>query len=156
MAQEEENKVFEMQQRMKSIEDDRKQRSKAGLEGDDEDMMAGIREMEEEMQDIACQLLPIDYLDAVGENINDVSGTCADLFESMVLILCTCAIIGSKGAPVPYFNAGLPFWIVATGKMGSSLVSYYCHCHESFTSQRVRWTLRTNLFVVIVLVQLVQ
>lgn len=156
VTQEEENKVFEMQQRMKSIEADRKERSKAGIEGDDDDMMNSIREMEDEMQDIACQLLPIDYLDAVGENINDVSGTCADLFESMVLILCTCAIIGTKGGRVPYFNSGLPFWIVATGKMGSSLVSYYCHCHESFASQRIRWTLRTNLFIVIVLVQIVQ
>ena len=35
------------------------------------------------MQDIASSLHPIDYLDAVGENICDVSGTCADLFESM-------------------------------------------------------------------------
>lgn len=153
---EEENKVFEMQQRMKSIEDERKERAKAGIEGDDEDMMNSIRDMEDEMQDIATQLLPIDYLDAVGENINDVAGQVADLFESMILILCTCAIIGTKGAPVPHFNSGLPFWIVATGKMGSSLVSYYCHCHESFSSQRIRWTLRTNLLVVIVLVQTVQ
>lgn len=37
----------------------------------------------------------------VSEAINDVSGTCADLFESMVLILGTCAIIGVKGSPVP-------------------------------------------------------
>jgi len=156
LTAEEENKVFEMQQRQRGIEADRKERAKAGIEGDDEDMMNAIREMEEEMQDIASQLLPIDYLDAVGENINDVSGQCADLFESMVLILCSCTIIGSKGAPVPYFNSGLPFWIVATGKMGSSLVSYYCHCHESFSSHRIRLTLRANLMVVIVLVQLIQ
>jgi len=156
MTAEEENRVFEMQQRMTNMEADRKKKEKSGIHEDDEDIMASIREMEAEMSDIACQLLPIDYLDAVGENINDVAGTCADLFESMVLILCTCAIIGTKGSPVPYFNSGLPFWIVATGKMGSSLVSFYCHCHESFTSQRIRWTLRTNLLVVVVLVQLVQ
>ena len=36
------------------------------------------------------------------EAINDVSGTCADLFESMVLILGTCAIIGVKGSPVSW------------------------------------------------------
>lgn len=155
-AVEEESKIFEMQQRMMSINQSRKDRAKAGLEGDDEDMMAYIREMEEEMQDVACQLLPIDYLDAVGENINNVSGTCADLFESMVLILSTCTIIGTKGSPIPYFNSGLFFWIVATGKMASSLVAYYCHCHEAFSSQRIRWSLRANLLVVIVLVQIAQ
>ena len=78
--------MFEMSQRLKSVEAERKERGKAGVEGDDEDMMNSIREMEDEMEDIACQLLPIDYLDAVGENINNVSGTCADLFESMVYL----------------------------------------------------------------------
>jgi K(+)-stimulated pyrophosphate-energized sodium pump len=153
---EEEQKVFEMQKRLAELNRKAKEREKEGLEGDDEDMMTGLREMEGEMQDIASQLLPIDYLDAIGENINNVSGTCADLFESMVLILGTCAIIGSKGSPVPYFNSGLPFWIVATGKMGSSLVAYYCHCHEAFSSRRLRWSLRFNLLIVIVLVQVVQ
>mmetsp|Transcript_29641 Transcript_29641/g.52857 ORF Transcript_29641/g.52857 Transcript_29641/m.52857 type:complete len:910 (+) Transcript_29641:146-2875(+) len=154
--QDEENRIFEMQQKMAELNESRKQRHKMGLEGDDEDMMDQLRGMENEMQDIASQLLPIDYLDAVGENINDVSGTCADLFESMVLILCTCAIIGTKGSPLPYFNSGLPFWIVATGKMGSSLVAYYCHVHEAFTANRIRWSLRANLFIVIVFVQLIQ
>merc|ERR1719235_2337088 len=155
-TREEENRVFQMQQKQIAMEADRKIKEKQGITGDDADIMAAIRGMEQEMSDIATQLLPIDYLDAVGENINDVAGQCADLFESMVLILCTCAIIGSKGGPAPYFNSGLPFWIVGTGKMGSSLVSYYCHCHESFTSQRIRWTLRTNLVTIIVLVQIVQ
>jgi len=126
------------------------------VEGDDEDMMEQLKRMEQEMQDIACQLHPIDYLDAVGENICDVSGTCADLFESMVLILATCAIIGSKGSPVPHFNSGLPFWIVATGKIGCSLVAYYCHAHERYTARQIRWSLRFNLLCVIILVQVVQ
>jgi len=153
---EEDQRVFELQQKMTDLEDQRKERAKKGLEGDDEDMMAQLRRMEEEMQDIASQLHPIDYLDAVGENINDVSGTCADLFESMVLILSTSAIIGTKGSPAPYFNSGLPFWIVASGKVGCSLVAYYCHVHERFTSERIRWTLRANLLIVIVFVQIVQ
>ncbi|CAE7705126.1 PFP-BETA1, partial [Symbiodinium pilosum] len=110
--------------------------------------------MEEEMQDIASQLHPIDYFDVVGEAINDVSGTCADLFESMVLILGTCAIIGVKGSPVPSFNSGLPFWIIASGKVGCSLVAYFVHVHERFTAQRIRWSLRANLLLVIGLVQL--
>lgn len=154
--QEEDEHIFKLQQTMADLEVQRKERSKKGLEGDDEDMMDQLKRMEHEMQDIASQLHPIDYLDAVGENINDVSGTCADLFESMVLILSTCAIIGSKGSPVPHFNSGLPFWIVATGKIGCSLVAYYCHAHERYTSRQIRWSLRFNLISVIVLVQVVQ
>ena len=38
------------------------------LKGDDEDVMAELRKMEDEMQDVARMLHPIDYLDAVGEN----------------------------------------------------------------------------------------
>lgn len=153
---EEDERVFQLQQNMAHLEDHRKERQKRGMEGDDEDMIDKLRKMEHDMQDIASQLHPIDYLDAVGENICDVSGTCADLFESMVLILCTCAIIGTKGSPVPHFQSGLPFWIVATGKIGCSLVAYYCHAHERFTSRQLRWSLRFNLFCVMILVQVVQ
>jgi len=154
--QQEDDQIFEMQQKMYELEQERKERGKKGLEGDDEDMMERLRKMENEMQDIASQLHPIDYLDAVGEVICDVSGTCADLFESMVLILSTCAIIGAKGSPAPHFNSGLPFWIVSTGTIGCALVSYYCHAHERFTTQQVRWSLRFNLIAVMVLVQVVQ
>merc|ERR1719343_496460 len=131
---EEERRVFELQQRITDLEERRKERLKKGLEEEEEDMMDQLRMMEEEMHDVVSLLHPIDYLDAVGENICDVSGTCADLFESMVLILSTAAIIGSKGSPVPHFNSGLPFWIVATGKIGCSLVAYYCHAHERYTA----------------------
>merc|ERR550537_809124 len=110
---------------MMELEDRRRERIKKGLAEEEEDMMDQLRLMEASMQDIASKLHPIDYLDAVGENINDVSGTCADLFESMVLILSTSAIIGSKGSPVPYFNSGLPYWIIASGQVGSSIVAYY-------------------------------
>ncbi|CAE7949056.1 hppA2, partial [Symbiodinium sp. KB8] len=61
----------------------RADRRRRGLQEEEEDMMDQLRMMEEEMKDIASSLHPIDYLDAVGENICDVSGTCADLFESM-------------------------------------------------------------------------
>eukprot|EP00928_Gymnodinium_smaydae_P035985 TRINITY_DN25233_c0_g1_i1.p1 TRINITY_DN25233_c0_g1~~TRINITY_DN25233_c0_g1_i1.p1 ORF type:complete len:898 (+),score=93.81 TRINITY_DN25233_c0_g1_i1:139-2832(+) len=152
----EDAKIFAMQQRMSELEESRRDRYKRGLEGDDDDIMRELRSMENEMQDIATHLHPIDYLDAVGENVNDVSGTCADLFESMVLILSTCTIIGTKGSAVPYYNSGLPYWIIASGKVACSLVAYYCHVHERFSSRRIRWSLRCNLFLVIVFVQLVQ
>lgn len=154
--EEEDQRLFEMQHKMAELEDIRKDRARKGLEGDDEDMMDQLRKMEEQMQDIASQLHPIDYLDAVGEAINDVSGTCADLFESMVLILGTCTIIGVKGSPIPHFNSGLPFWIIASGKVGCSLVAYFVHVHEHFTAQKIRWSLRFNLVLVIVFVQAVQ
>merc|ERR1719447_410051 len=96
--------------------------------------MDQLRMMEEEMQDIASLLHPIDYLDAVGENICDVTGTCADLFESMVLILSTSAIIGSKGSAVPHFCAGLPFWIIGAGNLFSSVVFWRIHCVEKYGS----------------------
>eukprot|EP00927_Polykrikos_kofoidii_P018484 TRINITY_DN18574_c0_g2_i1.p1 TRINITY_DN18574_c0_g2~~TRINITY_DN18574_c0_g2_i1.p1 ORF type:complete len:902 (+),score=131.68 TRINITY_DN18574_c0_g2_i1:81-2786(+) len=153
---EEERRVFELQQRITELEDRRQERLRKGLADEEADMMDQLRMMEEEMQDVVSLLHPIDYLDAVGENICDVSGTCADLFESMVLILSTSAIIGSKGAAVPSFLAGLPFWIVASGNIGCSVVAYYCHIHERFSSRRIRWSLRLNLIVVIVFVQLVQ
>jgi len=152
---EEDERVFRLQQDMAALEDHRK-RQKKGEEVDEEDMMERLRQMEDEMQDMPSQLHPIDYLDAVGENINDVSGTCADLFESMVLILSTSAIIGAKGSPAPHFFAGLPFWVVASGNAGCSLVAYYCHVHEHFTANRIRWMLRCNLVIVLGFVQVVQ
>jgi len=152
----EEKRVFELQQRMMEMEEHRKERLKKGLAEEEEEMMDQLRMMEEEMQDIAAQLHPINYLDAIGENICDVSGTCADLFESMVLILSTSAIVGSKGSEVPKFFSGLPFWICASGNIGCSMVAYYCHVHERFTSRRIRWSLRLNLMMVVVFVQLVQ
>lgn len=153
---EEEMKVFQLQQKMSELHQARKERTKAGQDDDPEELMDALREMESEMQDLASQMLPIDYLENVGENINEISAQCADLFESMVLILSTCTIIGSKGSPVPHFNSALPYWIIATGKMGSSLVAYYCHCHEAFSSRRLRWSLRANLGIVIIMVQIVQ
>jgi len=122
----------------------------------EEDMMDQLRMMEEEMSDVASQLHPIDYLDAVGDNICDVAGTCADLFESMVMILSTSAIIGAKAAAVPSFFSGLPFYIVSSGNFGCAFVAIRVYVHERHTPWRIRFNLRLNLFVVIVYVQMVQ
>jgi len=156
----EERHVFELQQRITELEERRKEKINKGLadgEEDEVDMMDKLRMMAPEMEeDIVSLLHPIDYLDAIGENICDVSGTCADLFESMVLILSTSAIIGTKGSAVPSFLSGLPFWIVASGNIGCAAVAYKVHCGERYRSLKLRWSLRLNLFVVIVFVQLVQ
>jgi len=145
-----------LQQRISELEEVKKDRQKKGLADTEEDMMDQLRMMEEEMQDVAGLLHPIDYLDAVGENICDVSGTCADLFESQVLILSTSAIIGSKGSPVPHFTAGLPFWIVGAGNLFCALMAWKVHCTEKYQSKQIRMSLRMNLMIVIVAVQLVQ
>lgn len=154
--QAEERRVFELQQRITELEDVKKDRLKKGLADTEEDMMDQLRMMEEEMQDVASLLHPIDYLDAVGENICDVSGTCADLFESMVLILSTSAIIGSKGSAVPHFFSGLPYWVVGAGNLFCSLVAWKVHCTEKYGSKQIRVSLRMNLVMVIICVQLVQ
>jgi len=134
----------------------RQERLAKGLADEEEDMMDQLRMMEEEMKDVAAELHPIDYLDAVGENICDVCGTCADLFESMVLILSTSAIIGSKGSAVPHFFTGLPFWICASGNIGCSVMAYKSYVSDRYTAKNVRWSFRLNLFIVIFFVQLVQ
>eukprot|EP00930_Biecheleria_cincta_P005412 TRINITY_DN106340_c0_g1_i1.p1 TRINITY_DN106340_c0_g1~~TRINITY_DN106340_c0_g1_i1.p1 ORF type:complete len:910 (+),score=126.35 TRINITY_DN106340_c0_g1_i1:192-2921(+) len=152
----EERRVFELQQRMSQMEKIRKERLAKGLADEEEDMMDQLRMMEEEMHDMASELHPIDFLDAVGENICDVSGTCADLFESMVLILSTSAIIGSKGSQVPHFLTGLPFWIVASGNIGCAAVAYKTHVNDRFSARQCRWSLRLNLLFVIVFTQAVQ
>eukprot|EP00448_Togula_jolla_P003982 CAMPEP_0170598924 /NCGR_PEP_ID=MMETSP0224-20130122/16512_1 /TAXON_ID=285029 /ORGANISM="Togula jolla, Strain CCCM 725" /LENGTH=902 /DNA_ID=CAMNT_0010923519 /DNA_START=123 /DNA_END=2827 /DNA_ORIENTATION=+ len=153
----EERRIFELQQMITELEERRKARVAQGIdEQEEEEMMDQLRMMEEEMQDVSSMLHPIDYLDGVGTNICDASGTCADLFESMVLILSTSAIIGAKGSNVPHFYSGLPFWIVASGNIGCSLVTYYVHVQERYTSRQLRWSLRFNLILVIVGVQLVQ
>lgn len=151
-----ERRVFELQQRIVELEQTRRDRAKKGLAESDEDMMDQLRMMEEEMQDVAALLHPIEYLDAVGENICDVAGTCADLFESMVLILSTSAIIGSKGAAVPHFTAGLPFWIAGAGNLFCSAVAWRVHCTDKYQSRQLRISLRMNLVIVIIAVQCVQ
>jgi len=152
----EERRVYELQQRMAEMESLRLERRKKGLNEEEEDMMDQLRMMEEEMEDIASSLHPLDYLDAVGENICDVSGACADLFESMVLILSLSLIIGARGSAVPYFFTSLPLWIVAAGNLACTLVAHRSHVRNHFTSRQVRWYMRLNLLFVIIFVQLVQ
>jgi len=152
---EEELKVFQLQKRMAELEDKRKERIRKGLPDDQDDMMDQLRMMEEEMQDIASRLHPIDYLDAVGQNVCDVSGTCADLYESMVIIISTATIIGTKGTEIPHFFGALPFWIAGAGNFASSLVAYYVHVHEKSTTRRIRWNVRANWAIVMVMVQVV-
>jgi K(+)-stimulated pyrophosphate-energized sodium pump len=152
----EERRIFELQQRVMELEDQRKERAKKGLNEEEEDMMDQLRMMEEEMQDVAGLLHPINYMDAIGDNICDVSGQCADLFESMVLILSTSAIIGAKGSAVPSFFSGLPFWITASGSIACALVATKVYVHERHSPWRIRFNLRLNLVIVIIFVQLVQ
>jgi len=155
-ALDEDRRVYELQQRMQEMEKMRQERLAKGLAEEEEDMMDQLRMMEEEMSDVAAELHPIDFLDAVGENICDVCGTCADLFESMVLILSTSAIIGSKGSAVPHFLTGLPFWICASGNIGCSVMAYKSYVTDRYTARNVRWSFRLNLFLVILFVQLIQ
>merc|ERR1719454_1248527 len=125
----EERRVFELQQRIMELEDQRAERAKKGLAEEEEDMMDQLRMMEEEMHDVASLLHPIDYLDSVGDNICDVAGTCADLFESMVMILSTSAIIGAKASAVPSFFSGLPYYIVGSGNLACALVAIRVYVH---------------------------
>jgi len=152
----EERKVFELQQRMENIAKTRKERVQKGLEDDEEEALDQLRMLEEEMHDMCSDLHPIDFLDEVGEVICDLTGTCVDLFESMVLILSTSAIIGAKTSAVPHFLTGLPFWIVASGNVGCSLAAFKIHCTERYSARALRWSLRLSLLAVIFFVQFVQ
>ena len=152
----EERRVFELQQRMESINRTRKERVQKGLEDDEEEALDQLRMLEEEMHDMCSDLHPIDFLDEVGEVICDLTGTCVDLFESMVLILSTSAIIGAKTSAVPHFLTGLPFWIVASGNIGCSLAACKIHCTERYSARALRWSLRLSLLAVIFFVQFVQ
>ena len=59
----------------------------------------------------------VDFLETP-ENLNKHPAPCL-IKESMVLILSTSAIIGAKTSAVPHFLTGLPFWIVASGNIGT-------------------------------------
>merc|ERR1719506_3136199 len=109
--------------------------------------------IEKEMEDVIHTMHPVNYLDAIGENIADVGGTSSDLFETMCITLATSVLLGSKAHEVPYFGTSLPFNIISTGTVGCSLVSYHVWCHEKHSSSRIRWHMRLNLLCVMVLVQ---
>ncbi|CAJ1432295.1 unnamed protein product, partial [Effrenium voratum] len=152
----EDRRVFSLQQRMESIAKNRKERLRQGLEDDEEEALDQLRMLEEEMHDMCSDLHPIDFLDEVGEVICDLVGTCVDLFESMVLILSTSAIIGAKISSVPHVLTGLPFWIVASGNIGCAVAACRVHCTERYSARTIRWSMRANLLAVIFFVQFVQ
>merc|ERR1719487_209358 len=109
--------------------------------------------IEMKMEETLQTMHPVNYLDAIGENIADVGGTSSDLFETMCITLATAVIMGSKSHEVPYFGTSLPFNIISTGTVGCSLVSYHVWCHEKHSSNRIRWHFRLNLIAVMILVE---
>lgn len=109
--------------------------------------------IEVEMENMLKTMHPVNYLDAIGENIADIGGTSSDLFETMCLTLATAVILGGKAHEVPYFGTALPFNIIASGTLGCSVVSYYVWCHEKHTSNRIRRSLQLNLLCVMIFVQ---
>merc|ERR1719436_962238 len=92
--------------------------------------------IEKEMEKTLVTMHPVNYLDAIGENIADIGGTSSDLLETMCVTLSTAVILGAKAHEVPYFGTSLPFNIIATGTVGCSLVSYRVWGHEKHSSQR--------------------
>jgi len=110
------------------------------------------QQIEKKMEESLHSMHPINYLDAIGENIADVGGTASDLFETMCITLACGVIIGSKAHDVPYFGTALPFNIISTGTIGCSTVSYYVWCKEHFTATRIRRNLQLNLLLVIIMV----
>jgi len=109
--------------------------------------------IEKKMEETLQTMHPVNYLDAIGENIADVGGTCSDLFETMCITLATAVIIGSKAHDVPYFGTSLPFNIISTGTLGCSLVSYYIWVKNNYSPNRIRMHLRLNLLAIIIFVQ---
>eukprot|EP00927_Polykrikos_kofoidii_P035778 TRINITY_DN30309_c0_g1_i1.p1 TRINITY_DN30309_c0_g1~~TRINITY_DN30309_c0_g1_i1.p1 ORF type:complete len:1006 (+),score=127.16 TRINITY_DN30309_c0_g1_i1:130-3147(+) len=111
--------------------------------------------IEAEMEKNLSMMHPINYLDAIGENIADVGGTSTDLFESMCMTLATSVNFGAKAHEVPFLGTGLPFVIISSGTLLCSIATYWVWCHEKHSSSRIRNALRLNLVFVIVGVQTV-
>jgi len=113
------------------------------------------QDIETQMEKMLSTMHPVNYLDAIGENLADIGGTAADLFETMCITLATAVVLGGKAHEVPYFGTSLPFNIISTGTVGCSCVCYYVWCHEKHTANRIRRSLQLNLLVVIIIVELV-
>merc|ERR1719204_255100 len=109
--------------------------------------------IEKEMEKTLVTMHPVNYLDAIGENIADIGGTSSDLFETMCTSLATAVIMGGKAHEVPFFGTSLPFNIISTGTLGCSCVCYSVWAHEKHSSQRIRRHLQLNLFMVMIVVQ---
>eukprot|EP00928_Gymnodinium_smaydae_P040403 TRINITY_DN27401_c0_g1_i1.p1 TRINITY_DN27401_c0_g1~~TRINITY_DN27401_c0_g1_i1.p1 ORF type:complete len:983 (-),score=246.68 TRINITY_DN27401_c0_g1_i1:73-3021(-) len=110
--------------------------------------------IEEQMEKDMKEMHPVNYLDAIGENIADVGGTASDLYETMVITLATSVNFGSRAHEVPYYGTSLPFIIISTGTLCCATVSYFVWAHETHSSSRIRQSLRVNLLAVILLVEL--
>jgi len=109
--------------------------------------------IEEEMEKTLHTMHPVNYLDAIGENIADVGGTASDLFETLCMTLATSVNFGSRAHEVPYFGTSLPFNIISTGTICCSLATYYVWAHERHSSNRIRNSLRLNLFLIMLIVE---
>merc|ERR1719330_270607 len=109
--------------------------------------------IEDQMEKMLLTMHPVNYLDAIGENMADIGGTASDLFETMCITLATAVVLGGKAHEAPYFGTSLPFNIISTGTIGCTIVSYYVWCHEKHTSNRIRRALQLNLLVGIVIVE---
>merc|ERR1719460_3533081 len=103
-TKEEEQRVFDLQQQLQELENRRLQRVKQGIdsEQDEEAMMEHLRTLEEEMQDIASELHPVNYLDMIGETLTIVAGNCTDYLENVALAISTAQVIGSKAHEAPH------------------------------------------------------
>jgi len=120
------------------------------ITSEEAELRAGI---ETQMEKALEGMHPVNYLDAIGENIMDVGGTSSDLFETMCIALSTAVILGAKAHDVPYLGTSLPFNIISTGTLGCAAVSYHVWAHNSHETWRIRRHMQLNLFVVVILVQ---
>eukprot|EP00933_Yihiella_yeosuensis_P075135 TRINITY_DN8433_c1_g1_i3.p1 TRINITY_DN8433_c1_g1~~TRINITY_DN8433_c1_g1_i3.p1 ORF type:complete len:628 (+),score=90.62 TRINITY_DN8433_c1_g1_i3:88-1971(+) len=109
--------------------------------------------IEAQMQETLTTMHPVNYLDAIGENIADVGGTASDLFETMCITLATSVILGAKIHEVPYFGTSLPHAIISTGTLGCALASYKVKSHERHSAARIRRNMQLNLFIIMAFVQ---
>eukprot|EP00931_Biecheleriopsis_adriatica_P104353 TRINITY_DN79034_c0_g1_i1.p1 TRINITY_DN79034_c0_g1~~TRINITY_DN79034_c0_g1_i1.p1 ORF type:complete len:1002 (+),score=189.30 TRINITY_DN79034_c0_g1_i1:144-3149(+) len=149
--EEQEEQLTEEQKREKEIN---KLIGKDGMTKEQEEAQAR-RAQEAQMAKAILTMHPVNYLDAIGENIADVGGTSSDLFETMCITLATSVILGSKIHKMPYFGTALPFAIISTGTIGNSFVAYKVWCHEKHSSNRIRRSLQLNLLIVVIFVELV-
>lgn len=126
-------------------------RMKASFVTHEEQMLRS--KIEDQMAETIKTMHPINYLDAIGENIADVGGTSSDLFETMCITLATSVILGAKMHKMPHFGTALPFAIISTGTLGCSVVCYKVQVYEKFSASRIRRSLQLNLLAVVLFVQ---
>jgi len=109
--------------------------------------------IEKQMEKTLEGMHPVNYLDAIGENIMDVGGTSSDLFETMCITLATAVILGAKAHEAPHFGTSLPFVVISTGTLGCTAASYRVWAHASHETWRIRRHMQLNLLLVMALVE---